>query len=136
MAETLRLEIVTPEAIVFSEDVNLVTLPSIEGDIGIYPQHLRLMTQLVPGEIIVSKDGHDRFLAVGEGVVEVTSERVTIATDMAIPSDKIDEAKIEEARQRAEARLREKISDEEVASVNASLVKALAQLHVKRRRRM
>ena len=136
MAETLRLEIVTPQAIVFSEDVNLVTLPSIEGDIGIYPQHLRLMTQLVPGEIIVSKDGHDRFLAVGEGVVEVTAERVTIATDMAIPSDKIDEAKVEEARQRAEARLREKISDEEVASVNASLVKALAQLQVKRRRRM
>jgi len=136
MAETLRLEIVTPQAVVFSEDVNLVTLPSIEGDIGIYPQHLRLMTQLVPGEIIVSKDGHDRFLAVGEGVVEVTSERVTIATDMAIPSDKIDEAKVQEARQRAEARLREKISDEEVASVNASLVHALAQLHVKRRRRM
>ncbi len=136
MAETLKLEIVTPQAIVFSEDVNLVTLPSIEGEIGIYPQHLRLMTQLVPGEIIVSKDGQDRFLAVGEGVVEVTSERVTIATDMAIPSDKIDEAKVEEARQRAEARLREKISDEEVASVNASLVKALAQLQVKRRRRM
>jgi F-type H+-transporting ATPase subunit epsilon len=136
MAETLRLEIVTPQAIVFSEDVDLVTLPSIEGDIGIYPQHLRLMTQLVPGEIIVSKDGHDRFLAVGEGVVEVTSERVTIATDMAIPSDKIDEAKVEEARQRAEARLREKISDEEVASVNASLVRALAQLQVRRRRRM
>ena len=136
MAETLRLEIVTPQAIVFSEDVNLVTLPSIEGDIGIYPQHLRLMTQLVPGEIIVSKDGHDRFLAVGEGMVEVTAKRVTIATDMAIPSDKIDEAKVEEARQRAEARLREKISDEEVASVNASLVKALAQLQVKRRRRM
>jgi F-type H+-transporting ATPase subunit epsilon len=136
MAETLRLEIVTPQAVVFSEDVNLVTLPSIEGDIGIYPQHLRLMTQLVPGEVIVSKDGHDRFLAVGEGVVEVTSERVTIATDMAIPSDKIDEAKVEEARQRAEARLREKISDEEVASVNASLVRALAQLQVRRRRRM
>ena len=136
MAETLRLEIVTPQAIVFSEDVNLVTLPSIEGDIGIYPQHLRLMTQLVPGEIIVSKDGHDRFLAVGEGVVDVTSERVTIATDMAIPSDKIDEAKVEEARQRAEARLREKISDEEVASFNASLVRALAQLQVRRRRRM
>ena len=86
MAETLRLEIVTPQAIVFSEDVDLVTLPSIEGDIGIYPQHLRLMTQLVPGEIIVSKDGHDRFLAVGEGVVEVTSERVTIAWGVTISS--------------------------------------------------
>jgi F-type H+-transporting ATPase subunit epsilon len=89
----------------------------------------------VPGEIIVNKDGHDTFLAVGEGLVDVTGERVAIVTDMAVPSDKIDEAKAEEARQRAEARLREKIADEEVASVNASLVHALAQLEVKRRRR-
>ena len=103
---TLRLEIVTPQAIVFSEDVEMVTLPAVEGEIGVYPQHLRLITQLVPGEIIVHKDGQDRFLAVGEGLVEVTPETVSIATDMAIPSDKIDEAKVEEARQRAEARLR------------------------------
>ena len=135
MAETLRLEIVTPQAVVFSEDVDLVTLPAIEGEIGVYPQHVRLITQLVPGEIIVSKDGHDRFLAVGEGLVEITADRVAIVTDMAIPAEKIDEAKVEEARQRAEARLREKISDEEVASVNASLVRALAQLQVRRRRR-
>jgi F-type H+-transporting ATPase subunit epsilon len=136
MAETLKLEIVTPQAIVFSEDVDMVTLPAVEGEIGVYPQHLRLITQIVPGEIIVSRDGHERFLAVGEGIVEITSDRVAIATDMAIPAEKIDEAKAEEARQRAEARLREKIADEEVASVNASLVHALAQLQVKRRRKM
>ena len=136
MAETLKLEIVTPQAIVFSEDVNMVTLPAIEGEIGVYPQHLRLITQLVPGEIMVSKDGHERFLAVGEGLVEVTSDRVAIVTDMAIPAEKIDEARADEARQRAEARLREKISDEEVATVNASLVHALAQLQVKRRRKV
>jgi F-type H+-transporting ATPase subunit epsilon len=136
MAETLKLEIVTPQATVFSEDVDMVTLPAIEGEIGVYPQHVRLITQVVPGEIIVNKDGHDRFLAVGEGLVEVTAHRVAIVTDMAIPAERIDEAKVEEARQRAEARLREKISDEEVASVNASLVRALAQLQVKRRRRM
>ena len=136
MAETLRLEIVTPEAVVYSEDADMVTLPSVEGELGILPQHVGLMTQLVPGEIIVRKDGHDQFLAVGEGLVEVTGKRVAILTDMAIPSDKIDEAKAEEARQRAEARLREKISDEEVASVNASLARSLAQLHVKRRRRV
>ena len=126
----------TPQAIVFSEDVNMVTLPAIEGEIGVYPQHLRLITQLVPGEIMVSKDGHERFLAVGEGLVEVTSDRVAIVTDMAIPAEKIDEARADEARQRAEARLREKISDEEVATVNASLVHALAQLQVKRRRKV
>jgi len=84
---------------------------------------------------MVRKDGHDEFLAVGEGLVEVTSDRVSIATDMAIAAASIDEAKAEEARQRAAARLREKISDEEIASVNASLARSLAQLHVKRRRR-
>jgi F-type H+-transporting ATPase subunit epsilon len=73
------------------------------------------------------------YLAVGEGLVDVASDRVAIVTDMAVAADHIDEAKAEEARQRAEARLREKISDEEVASVNASLVRSLAQLHVKRR---
>ena len=91
------------------------------------------MTQIVPGEIIVQKDGQESYLAVGEGVVEVTANRVAIVTDMAIPADRIDEAKVEEARQRAAARLQDKISDEEVATINASLARSLAQLKVKRR---
>ena len=136
MADTLKLEIVTPEAIVFSEDVDMVTIPAVEGEMGIYPQHVRLITQVVPGEIIVTKDGQDRYLAVGEGLVEVTANQVSIVTDMAIPAENIDEAKAAEARARAEARLREKISDEEVASVNASLVRSLAQLQVRKRRRV
>ena len=134
MAATLKLEIVTPEAIVYSEDVNMVTLPGIEGQIGIYPLHVPLLTQIVPGEIIVIKEGRESFLAVGEGVVEITSNRVAIVTDMAIPADHIDEAKVEEARQRAAARLKDKLSDEEVATINASLARSLAQLKVKRRR--
>jgi F-type H+-transporting ATPase subunit epsilon len=135
MAETLRLEIVTPQAIAFSEDVDMVTLPALDGQIGVYPQHVRVITQVVPGEIIVSQGGQDRFLAVGEGLVEITGARVAIVTDMAISAEHIDEAKVEEARERAAARLREKISDEEVASVNASLIRALAQLQVRRRSR-
>ena len=133
MADTIKLEIVTPEAKVYSEDVEMVTLPAIEGQMGVLPQHIRLMTQLVPGEMIVRKDGQDQFLAVGQGLVEVTGERVAIVTDMAVAVENIDEAKAEEARQRAAARLREKISSEEVASVNASLARSLAQLRVKRR---
>jgi F-type H+-transporting ATPase subunit epsilon len=136
MADTLKLEIITPQATVFSEDVHMVTLSAIEGQIGICPHHVRLVTQLVPGEVIVTKNGQERYLAVGEGLVEVTAEHVAVVTDMAIPSDKIDEAKVEEARERAAARLREKISDEEIASVNASLARSLAQLQVRRRRRM
>ena len=135
MAETLKLEIVTPQATVFSEDVEMVTLPGVEGQMGILPQHVRLMTQLVPGEMIVRKSGQDRFLAVGEGLIEVTGDRVSIVTDMAVAAENIDEAKAEEARQRAAARLREKLSTEEVASVNAALVRSLAQLRVKRRHR-
>ncbi len=135
MPDTLKLEIITPQATVFSEDVHMVTLPAIDGQIGIYPHHLRLITQLVPGEVIVTSDGQDRYLAVGEGLVEVAEDHVAIVTDMAIPSDKIDEARVEEARARAAARLADKISDEEVASVNASLARSLAQLQVRRRRR-
>ena len=119
-----------------SEDVHMVTLPAIEGQMGVYPQHTRVITQIVPGEIIVTKDGVERFFAVGEGLVDVSADRVSIITDMAIPAEQIDEARVEEARNRAAARLREKISDEEVASVNASLARSLAQLQVKRRRRM
>ena len=135
MANTLRLEIVTPEATVYSQDVEMVTLPAVNGQIGVLPQHIRLMTQMVPGEMIVRKDGHDDFLAVGEGLVEVTNERVSIVTNMAVAVESIDEAAAEEARQRAAARLKEKLSSEEVASVNASLARSLAQLNVKRRHR-
>jgi F-type H+-transporting ATPase subunit epsilon len=136
MAETLRLEIITPQAIVVSEDVNMVTLPAVEGQIGIYPHHVRLITQIVPGEVIVNKDARESSYAVGEGLVEIGPRHVAIVTDMAIHADHIDESKVEEARARAEARLQEKVSDEEVASVNASLARSLAQLHVKRRRKM
>src|SRR5881397_1016902 len=136
MVATLKLEIVTPAGRVYSEDVEMVTLPGVAGQMGVYPRHVRLMTQMVPGEMIVRKDGRDLFIATGEGLIEVTANRVAILTDLAIAADRIDEAKAEEARQRAEARLREKLSDEELASVNASLSRSLAQLRVKRRRQV
>lgn len=111
----------------------MVTLPGLEGEMGILPHHIRLMTQLVPGEMVIRKDGREDYLAVGEGLIEITGDSVTIVTDMAVPADSIDEAKAEEARQQAEARLREKISSQEVASVRASLARSLAQLSVRRR---
>ena len=132
MAETLRFEIITPAGAVYSKDVELVTLPGVEGEMGIYPQHVPLMTQMVPGEITVRKDGRDLFIATGEGLIEVTATRVSVLTDLAVAADRIDEAKAEEARQRAETRLADKLEDEEVAAVNASLAHALAQLKVKR----
>ena len=133
MAATLKLEIVTPESKTYSEDVEMVTLPGVEGEMGIYPMHVPLMTQIVAGELSVRKDGRDYFLAIGEGFVEITADKVAIMTDMAIRAEQIDEAKAEEARKRAEARLAEKLNDEEAALVSAALMHSLAQLKVKRR---
>ena len=135
MANTLKLEIVTPEATVYSEDVEMVTLPGVEGQIGHSTPARPADDPDGAGRDHRAQDGRDRFLAVGEGLVEVTGDRVAILTDMAIAAESIDEAKAEEARQRAAARLREKLSAEEVASVNASLARSLAQLRVKRRHR-
>ena len=134
MAATIKLEIVTPEAKTYSEDVDMVTLTGTEGEMGILPQHMPLMTQLVAGEIIAKKGMETIFLAVGDGFVQITGEKISVLTDMAIRAENIDEAKAEEARQRAEARLAEKITDEEAASASAALAHSLAQLKVKRRR--
>ena len=133
MAATLKLEIVTPESKTYSEDVEMVTLPGVEGEMGIYPMHVPLMTQIVAGELAVRKDGREYFLAIGEGFVEITAGKVAIMTDMAVRAEQIDEAKAEEARKRAESRLQEKLTDEETAMVSAALMHSLAQLKVKRR---
>jgi F-type H+-transporting ATPase subunit epsilon len=132
---TLKLEIVTPEAQIYSEDVDMVTLPGVEGEMGIYPMHVPLMTQISSGELIAKKGGQDHFLAIGEGFVEITGTRVAVMTDMAIKADDIDELKADEARKRAEARLAEKLTGEEQASVQAALMHSLTQLKVKRRHR-
>jgi F-type H+-transporting ATPase subunit epsilon len=132
---TLKLEIITPEAIAFSEDVEMVTLPAIDGQIGIYPQHVRLITQMVPGELIATRSGNESLIAVGEGLVAVSGDRVEILTDMAIRAEELDAAKVEEARKRAQARREEKIADESVAALNASVVRSLAHLRVHKRPR-
>jgi F-type H+-transporting ATPase subunit epsilon len=135
MANTLKLEIVTPEAKIYSDDVDMVTLTGSEGELGILPGHVPLMTELCAGEIVARKDQDTVFLAVGDGFVQITGDRVSVLTDMAIRAENIDEAKAEEARRRAEARLSEKITDAEAASVQAALAQAAAQLKVKRQRR-
>jgi ATP synthase, F1 epsilon subunit (delta in mitochondria) len=132
---TLRLEIVTPEALAFSEDVDMVTLPASGGQIGIYPQHVRLITEMVPGELIATKSGNEILIAVGEGLVAVSGDRVEIPTDLAIRAEELDAAKVEEARKRAMARREEKIANESVATINASVVRSLAHLRVQKRPR-
>ncbi len=132
---TLRLEIVTPESQAYSDDVDLVVLPGVTGEMGIYPMHVPLLTQISPGELVVSKGGRTDHLAVGEGFVEITQTHVRVLTDMAIEETKIDMNAAEEAVKRAEARLQEgNLGDEEVASTQAAIQRSMAQLRVKRRR--
>jgi len=134
MAATLRLEIVTPDAIAYSEEVEMVTLVGAEGELGVYPNHVPLLTTLRPGELRVLKGGRETFLAVGEGFVEVKGDSVSVLTDVALEAANIDEGAAEAAVARAQAAMKEDMGSEEVAAIQASLQKALAQLHVKRRR--
>jgi F-type H+-transporting ATPase subunit epsilon len=131
---TLKLEIVTPETKVYSEDVDMVTLPGSEGEFGVFPKHVPLLTALKPGELRVRKDGRETSLAVGEGFVEVKADGVSVLTDMALEAEKIDIGAAEAAVERAKAAMKEDHGAEEVAAIQASLQKALVQLHVKRRR--
>ena len=130
----LRLEITTPEEKAYSEEVDFVVLPGSEGELGVYPNHIPLLTTLQPGELRVVKDGKATAMAVGEGFVEITGSSVSVLTDMAIHAAQIDEGAAEKAVERARAAMKDDLGKEEVASVQASLNKALAQLHVKRRR--
>ena len=105
---------------------------------GILPQHSALVTALAPGELRYEKDGKVTAIAIGSGFAEVTQEKVSILTDMALGDEQIDEAKAEEAIQRAEEQLKtidHSVDAEEVAHLQAVIAKSLAQLRLKRRPR-
>ena len=131
---TLKLEIVTPERKIYSEDVDMVTLPGSEGELGVYPKHVPLLTTLKPGELRVMQHGRETTMAIGEGFVEIKADSVSVLTDMALEAEKIDISAAEAAVERAQAAMKEDQTPEQVAAIQASLQKALAQLHVKRRR--
>ena len=134
MTPGMKLEITTPTGQVYSKDVDMVTLPGREGEMGILPMHAPLIALLGDGEIIARRGNEEDHLLVTGGCAEITPERVAIITVFATDERVIDENKAEAARARAEARLKEKISPEEVALVQASLTHSLAQLKIKRRR--
>jgi F-type H+-transporting ATPase subunit epsilon len=133
----VRLELVTPESKSFSDDVDSVVIPGVEGELGVLPMHAPLMTLLEPGELRVMKNGEEIRLAVGEGFVEITQEKIAVLTDMAVKESDIDESAAEEAIRRAEESMRnERMSDEEQATTKAALMRSLALVKVKRRRQV
>jgi len=137
MANTLRLEIVTPLEKAFSDDVAMVVLPGVEGEMGIYPMHIPVMTEIKTGVLKIVKDGQESDFAVGEGFVEIAQDHVTVLTDMAIVESAIDERAVEKAIERAQAALRnaEALNAEEIATTEANLEKSLVQLRLKRRKK-
>ncbi len=133
----VRLEIVTPEAKTFSDNVDSVVIPGVEGELGVLPMHAPMMTLLEPGELRVMKNGEETRLAVGEGFVEITQEKIAVLTDMAVKESDIDEAAADDAIRRAEEAMRgERMSDEEQATTKAALMRSLALIKVKRRRQV
>ena len=137
MADTLKLEIVTPESKIYSEDVEMVTLPGSEGEAGIYPSHVPLMTRVQAGEIIVNRGGTEEVVAIGEGFAEITGDHIAILTDNAIDSANVDEAAAEEAKAKAEQRLAEggDMTEDEAKALNQAILYSAAQLRAKRSRR-
>jgi len=132
----LLLEIVTPESRTFSEEVDMVVLPGVEGELGILPLHVPLMTRLLPGEVRIMQGQKETDLVVGTGFVEVTQTKVSILTDMAMADTEVDEAAAEEAVNRAKEALRDKdLSSEEISEIEGAIARSLAQLRFKKRRR-
>ncbi len=137
---SLKLDVVTAERIVYSEDVDIVIAPGMEGQLGILPHHAPLMTILQAGELVVRRGGEEDTLAISGGFLEVRPDRVIVLADSAERAEEIDTERAEAAKKRAEQRLTEKTAETDVARIEASLRRAMARLTVaekiKRRRKL
>jgi F-type H+-transporting ATPase subunit epsilon len=133
----LTLEIVTPEARVYSDTIETVVIPTVQGEIGILPGHIPLITQVADGELRVTKDGQVSLLAVGGGFAEVIGDKISILAERAITFEKIDEQAVEAALKRAEAQLKDSahLDPVEEEALHALVRFASIQLALKRRPR-
>jgi F-type H+-transporting ATPase subunit epsilon len=132
---TIKLDIVTVERIVFSDDVDIVVAPGQDGEMGILPHHAPLMTTLKPGELIARKSGEEYSLAISGGFLEVRPDRVIVLADSAERAEEIDIARAEEAKRKAQEELAHPTSQLETASAEAALRRALARIEVADRRK-
>ena len=132
---TMRLEIITAERSVLADDVDALTAPGIDGELGILPHHAPLMTMLQPGELVIHKDGQETYLAVTGGFLEVMGNQVTILSDACESSDEIDEQRAQEAVHLAQERIADRTSDISLERASAALRLAETRLRVARRRR-
>ena len=132
---TMRLDIVTAERLVSSDEVDVVVAPGIDGELGILPNHAPLLTVLKPGEIRVVKDGEESYIAVSGGFLEVMVNKVTILADTAEHASELDVQRAEEALTRAQEQVTSAASDADLARALASIRRSQARMKVARRRR-
>lgn len=134
MSDRLRVDIVTAERLVFSDDVDIVVAPGIEGQLGILPHHAPLMTTLQDGELIIRKDKEEYLLAISGGFLEVRPDRVVILADTAERVEEIDVTRAEEAKRRAKERLAQRgATGIDETQAEASLHRALTRLRIAER---
>ena len=133
----VKLEIVTAEKLIYSEDVDMVVAPGVDGYLGILPHHTPLMTMLNPGELRIKNGGEEIDMAITGGFLEVRPDKVVVLADAAERAEEIDIARAEAAKKRAEERLAGKVPEGDLLRAQASLMRALMRLKVaeKRRRR-
>jgi F-type H+-transporting ATPase subunit epsilon len=131
----IKLDIVTPERTIFSDEVDMVIAPGIDGVLGILPRHAPLLTALTIGELVIKKEGENTHMAIGGGFMEVRPDQVIVLADAAERAEEIDIARAEAARRRAEESLRQKQSRMEFAQAEAALRRSLIRLKVAKRRR-
>lgn len=126
----IRLEIITAERVVYSEDVDIVVAPGIEGELGILPHHAPLMTMLQPGELMVRKDNQEESMFVSGGFLEVLGDRVVVLADVAERADEIDIARAEAAKHRAEEGIAQYPAHVDHARAEAALLRSMIRLKV------
>ncbi len=134
----LLLEIITPEKTVFKDEVSEVVVPTVNGEIAILPNHIDLLTQINPGELIVKKGSTQQSLAITGGFLEVSDNKVSILASYAIKAQDIEIARATEAKKRAEKIMTEKTTDNELKIAQGELIKAILELKIatKHRRRV
>lgn len=131
----IRLDVVTAEGTVYSDDVDIVVAPGIEGQLGVLPHHTPLMTMLEPGELLIRKEGDELCMALTGGFLEVRPDRIIVLADAAERAEEIDIARAEAAKRRAEERLKEHGPEVDAARAEAALRRSIIRLQVAERRR-
>mgnify|MGYP001597082112 CR=1 FL=1 len=126
----LYLSIITPEKVVYEDEVNEVVAPTINGEIAILPNHVNLLTQVNPGELIVKKGSSSQSLAITGGFLEVNSNKISIVADYAVKAQDIEVARVTEAKRRAEKIMSEKATDNEMKIAQGELIKSILELKI------